>query len=126
MLLHFLALSHRLCTLLCVNTICKQVLPVIFLGFDVFFAILCILLACLIGIAICCSFSCINAFLYAVAVQKSASDADLIILPRYRFRILSNDEKATGGAGAMFPVENDSSYLAKERILLPEDTVCIT
>ncbi|XP_019420358.1 PREDICTED: E3 ubiquitin protein ligase RIE1-like [Lupinus angustifolius] len=99
-------------------------LGVVFLGFDVFFVILCVLLACLIGIAVCCSFPCIFAFLYALALQEAASDANLIILPRYRFRILSNDEKATTGAGAMFPIENGSGYLAKERILLPEDMEC--
>ncbi|CAL0308386.1 unnamed protein product [Lupinus luteus] len=99
-------------------------LRVVFLGFDVFFVILCVLLVCLIGIAVCCSMPCVVAFLYTLAVQEGASDADHIILPRYKFRILSNDEKATGGAGTMFPIKNGSGYLAKERILLPEDTEC--
>ena len=46
------------------------------------------------------------------------------MLPKYRFRALSNEEKPNGGAGSMVPVETSSGYLAIERILLPEDAVC--
>ncbi|CAJ2674343.1 unnamed protein product [Trifolium pratense] len=45
-------------------------LAVIFLAFDVFFAIFCVVLACLIGIALCCCLPCIIAILYAVAGQE--------------------------------------------------------
>ncbi|KAL4637940.1 hypothetical protein ACB092_03G114600 [Castanea dentata] len=99
-------------------------LAVVFLAFDVFFAIFCVVLACLIGIALCCCLPCIIAILYAVAGQEGASEADLSILPKYRFRALSNEEKPTGGAGSMVPVETSSGYLAIERILLPEDAEC--
>lgn len=44
-------------------------LAVVFLAFDVFFAIFCVVLACLIGIALCCCLPCIIAILYAVAGQ---------------------------------------------------------
>lgn len=47
--------------------ICR--LAVVFLAFDVFFAIFCVVLACLIGIALCCCLPCIIAILYAVAGQ---------------------------------------------------------
>ncbi|MQM00230.1 hypothetical protein Taro_032960 [Colocasia esculenta] len=60
-------------------------LTVIFLAFDVFFAIICITLACIIGIALCCCLPCIVAILYAVVGQEGASDADLESLPRFRF-----------------------------------------
>jgi hypothetical protein len=64
----------------CINDICKQRpqeslilnfcrLAVVFLAFDVFFAIFCVVLACLVGIALCCCLPCIIAILYAVAGQ---------------------------------------------------------
>lgn len=99
-------------------------LAVIFLAFDVFFAIFCVVLACLIGIALCCCLPCIIAILYAVAGQEGASEADLSILPKYRFRISNNEEKDSGGAGSMVPIETTSAYMATERILLPEDAEC--
>lgn len=99
-------------------------LAVVFLAFDVFFAIFCVVLACLIGIALCCCLPCIIAILYAVAGQEGASEADLGILPRYRFRISGDDEKPRVGAGTMVPVETSSAYLATERVLLPEDAEC--
>uniref|UniRef100_A0A5B7AX13 RING-type E3 ubiquitin transferase n=1 Tax=Davidia involucrata TaxID=16924 RepID=A0A5B7AX13_DAVIN len=99
-------------------------LAVVFLAFDVFFAIFCVVLACLIGIALCCCLPCIIAILYAVAGQEGASEADLSILPKYRFQISSNEEKPSVGAGTMVPVEASSGYLANERILLPEDAEC--
>ncbi|KAG6650558.1 hypothetical protein CIPAW_06G052100 [Carya illinoinensis] len=99
-------------------------LAVVFLAFDVFFAIFCVVLACLIGIALCCCLPCIIAILYAVAGQEGASEADLSILPKYRFQVLSNEEKLSGGAGSMVPVETNSGYLANQRLLLPEDAEC--
>lgn len=44
-------------------------LAVVFLAFDVFFAVFCVALACLIGIALCCCLPCIIGILYAVAGQ---------------------------------------------------------
>ncbi|KAE9450885.1 hypothetical protein C3L33_17218, partial [Rhododendron williamsianum] len=99
-------------------------LAVIFLAFDVFFAIFCVVLACLIGIALCCCLPCIIAILYAVAGQEGASDTDLRVLPKYRYVMSSNEEKAGGGAGRMIPVETSGGYLANERVLLPEDAEC--
>lgn len=99
-------------------------LAVVFLAFDVFFAIFCVVLACLIGIALCCCLPCIIAVLYAFAGQEGASEADLSILPKYKFHILSNGEKTVVGAGKMVPVETTSGYLANERLLLPEDAEC--
>ncbi|KAK3421456.1 hypothetical protein EUGRSUZ_G02105 [Eucalyptus grandis] len=99
-------------------------LAVVFLAFDVFFAIFCVVLACLIGIALCCCLPCIIAILYAVAGQEGASEADLSILPKYKFHILSNGEKTVVGAGKMVPVETTSGYLANDRLLLPEDAEC--
>ncbi|XP_062110215.1 E3 ubiquitin protein ligase RIE1-like isoform X2 [Humulus lupulus] len=99
-------------------------LAVVFLAFDVFFAIFCVVLACLIGIALCCCLPCIIAILYAVAGQEGASEADLSILPKYKFQVSSNEEKPCVGAGKMVPVGTSSGYLATERILLAEDSEC--
>ncbi|KAM7254920.1 hypothetical protein ACFE04_020161 [Oxalis oulophora] len=100
-------------------------LAVVFLAFDVFFAVFCVVLACLIGIALCCCLPCIIAILYAVAGQEGASEADLSSLPKYRFQIVDSDGKSSNvGAGKMVPVETSSEYLANERILLPEDAEC--
>ncbi|XP_042483935.1 E3 ubiquitin protein ligase RIE1-like [Macadamia integrifolia] len=98
-------------------------LAVIFLAFDVFFAIFCVALACLIGVALCCCLPCIIGILYAVAGQEGASEADLTILPKYKFRIRS-DEKPNAGAGSMVPIETNSGCLADERLLLPEHAEC--
>lgn len=99
-------------------------LAVVFLSFDVFFAIFCVALACLIGIAVCCCLPCIIAILHAVAGQEGASEADLSMLPIYRFEMLRDEEKPSVGAGKMVPVEKSSEYLANERVLLPEDAEC--
>nr|GEW93903.1 E3 ubiquitin-protein ligase RIE1-like [Tanacetum cinerariifolium] len=100
-------------------------LTVVFLAFDVFFAIFCVVLACLIGIALCCCLPCIIAILYAVAGQEGASEADLNVLPKYKFQVSNDENKPDVGAGRMVPIEsNASSYLAVERVLLPEDADC--
>ena len=63
-----------------------------FLAFDVFFAIFCIMLACIIGMALCCCLPCIISFLYTVADHKGASDAELNMLPKFRFRPATRSE----------------------------------
>ncbi|QCD89570.1 E3 ubiquitin protein ligase RIE1-like [Vigna unguiculata] len=99
-------------------------LSVVILAFDVCFVIFNVVMMCLVGIALCCCLPGIIAILYGVAGQEGASEADLSILPKYRFRILSNEDKPSGGAGSMVPIETSSAYLANERLLLPEDTEC--
>ncbi|XP_058080091.1 E3 ubiquitin protein ligase RIE1 [Magnolia sinica] len=99
-------------------------LAVVFLAFDVFFAIFCVALACVIGIALCCCLPCIIAILYAVAGQEGASDADISLLPRYRYgQTCGDEEKTTAGAGTMTPT-GGSGGPANERVLLPEDAEC--
>ncbi|GAB2279935.1 hypothetical protein Dimus_014570 [Dionaea muscipula] len=99
-------------------------LTVVFLAFDVFFAIFCVLLACLLGVALCCCLPCIIAILYTVAGQEGASDADLSALQKYRFQSSNNEEKPSVGAGQMVPFDTGSGYLANERVLLAEDAEC--
>ncbi|XP_051145020.1 E3 ubiquitin protein ligase RIE1 [Andrographis paniculata] len=99
-------------------------LTVVFLAFDVIFAIFCVVLACLIGIALCCCLPCIIAILYAIAGQEGASDADLSILPKYRFQVCKDEDRMGCGAGRMIPIETSSGYMTNERILSPEDAEC--
>lgn len=97
-------------------------LAVVFLAFDVFFAVFCVALACLIGIALCCCLPCIIGILYAVAGQEGASESDLSTLPKYRFQVLGNEETPSPRGGSMVPIENSSG--ANERVLSPEDAEC--
>ncbi|XP_006391188.2 E3 ubiquitin protein ligase RIE1 [Eutrema salsugineum] len=99
-------------------------LTFVFLAFDVFFAVFCVILACLIGIALCCCLPCIIALLYAVAGQEGASEADLSILPKYKFQMMNNGEKQSDGGGKMIPIEAGTDYSGNERVLLPEDADC--
>ncbi|CAN7129758.1 unnamed protein product [Brassica rapa subsp. narinosa] len=99
-------------------------LTFVFLSFDVFFAVFCVVVACLIGIALCCCLPCIIALLYAVAGQEGASEADLSILPKYKFQMMNNGEKQTDGGGKMIPIEAGAEYSGNERVLEPEDADC--
>ncbi|KAL9166683.1 hypothetical protein ABFS82_05G046900 [Erythranthe guttata] len=99
-------------------------LAVVFLAFDVIFAIFCVVLACLIGIALCCCLPCIIAILYAIAGQEGASEADLNILPKYRFQMCKDENRVGIEAGRMVPNETSSGYILNEQVLLPEDAEC--
>ncbi|GER31081.1 RING/U-box superfamily protein [Striga asiatica] len=99
-------------------------LAVVFLAFDVIFAIFCVALACLIGIALCCCLPCIIAILYAIAGQEGASEADLSILPKYKFQASKDEERVDFAAGTMVPIETSGGYMPNERILSPEDAEC--
>ncbi|XP_020250843.1 E3 ubiquitin protein ligase RIE1-like [Asparagus officinalis] len=99
-------------------------LTVVFLAFDVFFAIFCVGLACVIGIALCCCLPCIIAILYAVAGQEGASDADISMLPRYRYIEPCEDEEKVSVEGLMIPVTSNGGSSSHEGVLLKEDAEC--
>ncbi|KAG6407603.1 hypothetical protein SASPL_130599 [Salvia splendens] len=99
-------------------------LAVVFLAFDVIFAIFCVVLACLIGIALCCCLPCIIAILYAIAGQEGASEADLSMLPKYKYQANKDEDTVSNAAGKMVPIETSSGHMVNELILLPEDTEC--
>lgn len=99
-------------------------LAVVFLAFDVIFAIFCVVLACLIGVALCCCLPCIIAILYAIAGQEGASEADLSILPKYQYQACKDEDRVGNAAGRMVPIETSSGYTPNERILSPEDAEC--
>ncbi|KAL3644732.1 hypothetical protein CASFOL_009912 [Castilleja foliolosa] len=99
-------------------------LTLVFLAFDVIFAVFCVMLASLIGIALCCCLPCIIAILYAIAGQEGASEADLSLLPKYRFQASKDEVLVDFTAGTLVPIEATSSYMANERVLSPEDAEC--
>ncbi|XP_065858203.1 E3 ubiquitin-protein ligase At1g12760 isoform X2 [Euphorbia lathyris] len=99
-------------------------LCIIFLGFDVFFVVFCVALACIIGIAVCCCLPCIIAILYAVADQEGASKEDIDQLSKFKFRRIGNNEKLSddeGAGGMMTECGTDSPI---EHVLSEEDAEC--
>nr|VDC60703.1 unnamed protein product [Brassica rapa] len=100
-------------------------LCIIFLGFDVFFVVFCVALACVVGLAVCCCLPCIIAILYAVADEEGASKKDIDQMPKFRYRKISNDEKLPGettNRGIMTECGTDSPI---ERSLTSEDAVLL-
>ncbi|GMH17248.1 hypothetical protein Nepgr_019089 [Nepenthes gracilis] len=101
-------------------------LCVTFLAFDVFFVLICVAVACLIGIAVCCCLPCIIAILYAVADQEGAAKEDIEQLPKYKFRRIGDFEKQNGEiqesfGGIMTECDSDTPI---EHVLSPEDAEC--
>ncbi|GAV68923.1 zf-RING_2 domain-containing protein [Cephalotus follicularis] len=101
-------------------------LCIIFLGFDVFFVVFCVALACVIGIAVCCCLPCIIAILYAVADQEGASKEDIDQLSKFKFLRVCNNEKLTNDAqgqngGIMTECGTDSPI---EHVLSGDDAEC--
>ncbi|QCD91638.1 integrator complex subunit 11 [Vigna unguiculata] len=101
-------------------------LCIIFLGFDVFFVVFCVALACIIGIAVCCCLPCIIALLYAVADQEGASKEDIEQLSKFKFRRIQSNEKLTGTiqgpvGGIMTECHAESPM---EHALAEEDAEC--
>ncbi|KAK9036575.1 hypothetical protein V6N11_078570 [Hibiscus sabdariffa] len=101
-------------------------LCIVFLGFDVFFVVFCVALACVIGFAVCCCLPCIIAILYAVADQEGASKEDIDQLPRYKFRKIGNIEKyacdVQGPVGGVITECGIDSPM--ERVLSEDDAEC--
>ncbi|CAH8388903.1 unnamed protein product [Eruca vesicaria subsp. sativa] len=102
-------------------------LSIVFLGFDVFFVVFCVALACVIGIAVCCCLPCIIAILYAVADQEGASKEDIEQLTKFKFRKVGGVSKHTGDEaqanteGIMTECGTDSPV---EHTILQEDAEC--
>lgn len=101
-------------------------LCITFLAFDVFFVVICVAVACVIGIAVCCCLPCIIAILYAVTDQEGATEEDIDRLPKYSFRRLGDFEKLNGESqesfgGIMTECNTDTPI---ERVLSLEDAEC--
>ncbi|XP_051147387.1 E3 ubiquitin-protein ligase At1g12760-like [Andrographis paniculata] len=96
------------------------------MAFEVFFVVICIAVACVIGIAVCCCLPCIIAILYAVADQEGATKEDIERLPKYTFRKIGDFEKQNGEiqesfGGIMTECDTDSP---SEHVLPIDDAEC--
>ncbi|KAK6920184.1 Zinc finger, RING-type [Dillenia turbinata] len=101
-------------------------LCITFLAFDVVFVVMCVAVACLIGIAVCCCLPCIIAILYAVADQEGASKEDIDRLTKYKFHKICEYEKPNGEiqesfGGIMTECDTDSPT---DHVLSLEDAEC--
>ncbi|PIN21997.1 hypothetical protein CDL12_05297 [Handroanthus impetiginosus] len=101
-------------------------LCITFLAFDVFFVVICVAVASVIGIAVCCCLPCIIAILYAVADQEGATKEDIERLPRYKFQKIGDFGKRNGEiqesfGGIMTKCDTDSPT---EHVLPLEDAEC--
>ncbi|KAJ4892394.1 RING/U-box superfamily protein [Raphanus sativus] len=101
-------------------------LCVAFLAFDVIFVVLCVAVACIIGIAVCCCLPCIIAVLYALADREGASDEEIERLPKFKFLTVRNSEKVNGEirethGGIMTQLGVDSP---SERVLSSDEAEC--
>ncbi|OMP00512.1 Zinc finger, RING-type [Corchorus olitorius] len=101
-------------------------LCVTFLAFDVVFVMICVAVACLIGIAVCCCLPCIIAILYALTDREGATEEEIDRLPKYKFRRIGDFQKLDGEIcesreGIMTECDTDSPA---ERILSHEDAEC--
>ncbi|MCO5586177.1 hypothetical protein L7F22_040116 [Adiantum nelumboides] len=102
---------------------------VAFLAFDVFFVVFCVSLACIIGVAVCCCLPCIIALMHAVVEQEGASEEDLNLLPKYKFRRIGTYPKAGAymanpSGGTMSIIGTRPSGATLERVLPAEDAEC--
>ncbi|KAI5065261.1 hypothetical protein GOP47_0019956 [Adiantum capillus-veneris] len=99
-----------------------------FLAFDVFFVVFCVSLACIIGVALCCCLPCIIALMYAVAEQEGASEQEINMLPKYKFRRSGSFSKAgedcAGPFGGVMSILGSTPGAKEERALPAEDTEC--
>ncbi|CAN1157501.1 E3 ubiquitin-protein ligase At4g11680 [Linum perenne] len=100
---------------------------VAFLAFDVIFVIICVAIACFIGIAICCCLPCIIAVLYAITDQEGATKEEIDQLPKFKFRKVRDvkffDEESQAPVGEFMSKSDDSLI---ERSLPEEDAVSCT
>ncbi|KAL7158648.1 hypothetical protein ABFS83_02G158300 [Erythranthe nasuta] len=101
-------------------------LCITFLAFDVFFVVICVAVACVIGIAVCCCLPCIIAILYAVADQEGATKEDIDRLPRYKFRKIGDFEKQSGEIQESFGgiITECNTDSPTEHVLPLEDAEC--
>ncbi|KAL4621815.1 hypothetical protein ACB092_06G255400 [Castanea dentata] len=101
-------------------------LCITFLAFDVVFVLICVAVACLVGIAVCCCLPCIITILYVVTDQEGATEEEIDQFPKYKFRSIIDFEKVNGEiqesfGGMMIECDTDTPI---ERVLSQEDAEC--
>ncbi|KAI4328741.1 hypothetical protein L6164_021074 [Bauhinia variegata] len=101
-------------------------LCITFLAFDVVIVMICVAVACLIGIAVCCCLPCIIAVLYVVSDQEGATKEEIDRLPKYKFRRVEELEKENNdiqesSRGIITECDSDTPV---EHVLPLEDAEC--
>ncbi|KAB2601297.1 E3 ubiquitin-protein ligase [Pyrus ussuriensis x Pyrus communis] len=97
-----------------------------FLALDVVFVVICVVLASLVGIAVCFCLPCIIAILYVVTDQEGATKEEIDRLPKYKFRKIPDFDKVNGEIQESFGgvmTECDTTT-PTENVLSPEDAEC--
>ncbi|KAG6663433.1 E3 ubiquitin-protein ligase At1g63170-like [Carya illinoinensis] len=96
------------------------------LAFDIVFVMICVAVASLVGIAVCCCLPCIITILYVVTDQEGATTDEIDRLPKYKFRKIGDVDKVDGEIqesfrGKMTECNTDTPI---ERVLSQEDAEC--
>ncbi|MFS8028018.1 putative transcription factor C2H2 family [Helianthus anomalus] len=100
-------------------------LTMTFLAMDVFFAVIRFLFICLLLVACCFCLPFIIAFLCYISREGPASEADIISLPKFKFKVSSGDvEQPDNRACRMIPVRTNGPGFSTERAIQIEDADC--
>ncbi|KAF3685437.1 putative F-box protein PP2-A13-like [Capsicum annuum] len=103
-------------------------LCIVFLAFDVFFVVFLLVMACVIGIGLCCCLPCIIAVMYAVSDKTGADKEDIEQLSKYTFRHNGCTENCTGEVqgtfGGFMTLCGRDTPTEHERALSIDDAVC--
>ncbi|KAJ0462061.1 putative transcription factor C2H2 family [Helianthus annuus] len=100
-------------------------LTMTFLAMDVFFAAIRFLFVCLLLVACCFCLPFIIAFLCYISREGPASEADIISLPKFKFKVSGGDvEQPDNRACRMIPVRNNGPDFSTERAIQIEDADC--
>ncbi|CAI9787486.1 unnamed protein product [Fraxinus pennsylvanica] len=101
-------------------------LLVVFLAFDVFFTIFCIIMACIIFFALFCCFPILATVAYAMTIGGGASESDIMALPKYRYCEPGTLTELDKGRmdGVKLITKSDKRNSAAELALRLEDSEC--
>ncbi|XP_052174074.1 E3 ubiquitin-protein ligase At1g12760-like [Diospyros lotus] len=102
-------------------------LAVVFLAFDVFFVMFCIVIASVVFFALFCCLPVVAAVAYAMTITEGASEDDIRTLPKYKYR-QANPLMSSGNNRKQEPVEliieSGSCNSMPELALHPDDSEC--
>ncbi|KAI3444258.1 hypothetical protein Pfo_000923 [Paulownia fortunei] len=101
-------------------------LSVVFLAFDVFFMIFCIVMACIIFFLLFCCFPILATVAYAMTIRDGASENDIRSLPKYLYRqpnTVGTFEDGHKEEVNLTALPGNSNSRA-ELVLHPEDSEC--
>ncbi|XP_022853892.1 E3 ubiquitin-protein ligase At4g11680-like [Olea europaea var. sylvestris] len=101
-------------------------LLVVFLAFDVFFMIFCVIMACIIFFALFFCFPILATVAYAMTIGEGASESDIMALPKYIYcqpNSLTELDKGIMDKVELIP-KSDNSNSPTELALHLEDSEC--